>query len=215
MASTFIIGRSGNQPFKITADSVSNEHARVTIDNNGVWTLEDLDSPNGTYIRNASGEFNQVYKKIISEDTVIRLGRGGHHGCIFTGHQLISTPGDYSYEFRNLKKALARQQADEAMMQAKSERNGWISKCSGMAAIAICALLGSIDGINIDPVYTNCKCPYNCRAIIQKRQGSHGATTAKKTETDCMPQMRPPLVGIRCRKHDLPIMQSPLNHINT
>ena len=69
MASTFIIGRSGNQPFKITADSVSNEHARVTIDDNGVWTLEDLDSPNGTYIRNASGEFNQVYKKIISEDT--------------------------------------------------------------------------------------------------------------------------------------------------
>ena len=151
MASTFIIGRSGNQPFKITAESVSNEHTSVTIDNNGVWTLEDLDSPNGTYIRNASGEFNQVYKKIISEDTVIRLGRGGHHGCIFTGHQLISTPGDYSYEFRNLKKALARQQADEAMMQAKSERNGWISKCSGMAAIAICALLGSIDGINIDP----------------------------------------------------------------
>lgn len=151
MAHTFIIGRGGNQPFKITADSVSTEHARVTIDDNGVWTIEDLDSANGTYIRNTDGEFNQVFKKTIDEDTIIRLGRGGHHGHVFTAHQLVSTPGDYSYEFRQLKKALVHQSELEAKLQAKAERNGWISKCAGMGAVALCALLGSIDGISIDP----------------------------------------------------------------
>lgn len=151
MAQTFTIGRGGNQPFKINADSVSTEHARITIEDNGMWILEDLDSANGTYIRNADGEFNQVFKKTITEDTVIRLGRGGHHGYTFTAHQLIATPGDYSYEFRRLKKALDRQNKQESHLQAVAERNGWISRCAGMGAVGLCALLGSIDGINIDP----------------------------------------------------------------
>jgi len=47
---TIILGRKGDQPFAITADGVSSQHAKITIDGDK-WTLEDLHSTNGTFIR--------------------------------------------------------------------------------------------------------------------------------------------------------------------
>ena len=47
----FILGTEGNQPFKITQMGVSHQHARITIGDDGVWTLEDLNSTNGTFVR--------------------------------------------------------------------------------------------------------------------------------------------------------------------
>ena len=47
----FILGTEGNQPFEIKQKGVSHQHARVTIGDNGVWTLEDLNSTNGTFVR--------------------------------------------------------------------------------------------------------------------------------------------------------------------
>ena len=49
----FIIGKEGTQKFLIplTKTRVSRQHARITIDDNGVWTLEDLNSTNGTLDR--------------------------------------------------------------------------------------------------------------------------------------------------------------------
>ena len=55
-----LLGTEGNQPFKITQQGVSRQHARITIGDDGIWTLEDLNSTNGTFIRNEEGEAQDV-----------------------------------------------------------------------------------------------------------------------------------------------------------
>ena len=98
MEKSFIIGREGNQPFTISQEGVSREHAKLTIDDNGKWTLEDLNSGNGTFIRNEEGDLEQIGKKTISERTYICLGPDNINGCKFYARQLIA-PKDYQREF--------------------------------------------------------------------------------------------------------------------
>lgn len=98
MGKIFIIGRQGDQPFKIVQEGVSREHARLTIDDSGKWVLEDLNSDNGTFIRNEDGDLEQISKKVISESTYICLGPDNINGCKFYARQLIA-PKDYKKEF--------------------------------------------------------------------------------------------------------------------
>lgn len=154
MATEYIVGRHAESPVKIPADknAVSSHHVKITIADDGVWTLEDLNSPNGTYVRDENGEFQRVYKKQIVETDIIRLGSAGIASMVFMARR-VTTPDStsYAYEFRQLKQLRKQQAEKEAAMEKKIERNGWISKCAGLGAIGVCALLGSIDGVNIDP----------------------------------------------------------------
>ena len=45
-----IIGKEGTQKFPINNSRVSRQHAKITVSDSGQWTLEDLNSTNGTYI---------------------------------------------------------------------------------------------------------------------------------------------------------------------
>lgn len=104
MATTITIGRKGNQPFPIQIASISSEHARVTLDGDE-WVLEDLNSTNGTYIRNnETGDFERIGRKVITEDTVIRLGNGGRFNeVVFMAHHLIvKDPNDYAWELNQI-----------------------------------------------------------------------------------------------------------------
>jgi len=98
MVQVIIIGRKGDQPFAISQDGVSREHAKLTIGDDGRWQLEDLGSDNGTFIRNADGDWEQIGKKVISESTYISLGPDNANGCKFYGWQLLS-PKDYRKAF--------------------------------------------------------------------------------------------------------------------
>lgn len=100
---SIIIGKEGQQRFPIKNAGVSRQHARITIDN-GVWVLEDLDSTNGTYIREDNGKFIRIDKLGISEDTVIRLGDDSLNGYAFMAHHVLEeNPDNYRYEFRRLQ----------------------------------------------------------------------------------------------------------------
>lgn len=151
----YIIGRAssdGMVKVPATCDRVSGTHARITVDDYGTWTLEDLDSKNGTFVRDDNGEFQRVYRKQISKKTVIRLGSGGSGCFVFTaGHVQAPEPDNYEYEFHQMKKLLRAQQDKEQKKEKAIERNGWIAKFSGFGVIGICALLGSIKGVDIDP----------------------------------------------------------------
>lgn len=98
---TIILGREGNQPFPIKDefDGVSRKHAQITINDHGDWFLEDLDSANGTYIRDEStGEMLPVTKKrMISPMTFILLGPDNSKGCCFFAKQAKSY-GDFTEE---------------------------------------------------------------------------------------------------------------------
>lgn len=102
MNKVITIGKEGDQPFNIKQEGVSREHARLTIDDNGQWMLEDLGSSNGTFIRNEKGELDQIARKTITEDSYICLGPDNANGCQFYARQLV-TPKDYHKEFDYLE----------------------------------------------------------------------------------------------------------------
>lgn len=103
--SEIIIGRNGNQPFPITAQGVSSHHASLTIKEDGVWVLRDLNSKNGTYVRNNRFQFERIGEKVITKDSFIRLGDETINGITFMALQLIKEdPDDYTYEYSELRR---------------------------------------------------------------------------------------------------------------
>lgn len=153
MSTEIIIGRSSASPIKVPDDrvAVSGKHVKITVSDNGDWKLEDLQSANGTFIRNESGEFDRVYKKDISEFDVIRMGNDGANSFVFTARRAMFPNDSYRKEFKHLKKVLDTCKAEEARKEKRIEINGWISKLSGAAVMIVCAILASIKGIDIDP----------------------------------------------------------------
>jgi len=151
----YIIGRSVSDGMVRVPDScksVSGKHARITVDDFGNWNLEDLNSTNGTYVRDDKGEFTRVFSKKIGKNSIIRLGPGDAGSFVFTaGHVQAPAHDDYEYEFRQVRKLMEKQLEEEHKKEKVIERNGWLAKCAGFAVIGICAILGSIKGVNIDP----------------------------------------------------------------
>ena len=99
MVREYIIGRSASSAVKVPLDKngVSGTHAKISIGDNGVWMLCDLDSTNGTYVSDDLGVFHRIYSKEISEDDIIRLGSGGASSFVFTAHRVLDDADDYSY----------------------------------------------------------------------------------------------------------------------
>ena len=71
-----LIGKFGNQPFKLTEPSISREHALFHLDEaTGKMTLRDNNSTNGTWIMSASGSFKRLTGEVpVSLNTLVRLG---------------------------------------------------------------------------------------------------------------------------------------------
>lgn len=99
-----IIGKRGEQPFQITGVNVSAQHAELIIDSQtGVWTLKDLNSTNGTFIRDEfTGDLRRISTKIIHPLTFICLGSDNTKGCTFYARQLLN-PGNYNDELRYIR----------------------------------------------------------------------------------------------------------------
>lgn len=68
-----IIGKEGTQKFPINNSRVSRQHAKITVSDSGQWTLEDLNSTNGTYIIDDNDELVQIKKVSITEFTRVSL----------------------------------------------------------------------------------------------------------------------------------------------
>lgn len=69
-----IIGKEGNQPFPITDEYVSRQHAIFTYDElTGVMTLADQASANGTFVK-MGNQFQQISQCGVDATTDIRLG---------------------------------------------------------------------------------------------------------------------------------------------
>lgn len=152
MAKEYVIGRMAASAVKVPLDKdgVSGRHAMISINDDDVWMLQDLDSTNGTYVRDGDGEFHRIYSKCISEKDVVRLGGGGAGSFVFVAHRVTDDSDSYAYEFRQLRKLLVAQRAAETSLERRNELYGWLSKLSGLAAIGLCAGLDALCGINID-----------------------------------------------------------------
>ncbi len=105
MVEEIIIGRNGNQPFQITAEGVSGHHASLTKRHDGVLVLKDLDSKNGTFVRNQQFLFERIEEKVVDKDSVIRLGDETINGITFSVSRLFTQDvNDYTYEFGRIKR---------------------------------------------------------------------------------------------------------------
>lgn len=71
---TIHIGKEGNQPFKITAPTVSRHHAELDIYDNGEMILRDKLSTNGTFIKMRNGDFRRLQEMKVSKGNTVRFG---------------------------------------------------------------------------------------------------------------------------------------------
>lgn len=84
-----IIGKEGEQPFKIRGHNVSRIHCELTM-NDGKLILRDLNSSNGTFIRDKiTGEFIPIVEKEIDETTLICLASDNNAGCTFYAYNVF------------------------------------------------------------------------------------------------------------------------------
>lgn len=147
-----IIGRNGTQKLKISAEGVSGQHASLTIRDDGQLILKDLDSTNGTYIRNEKYQFERISVKVIKLDTVIRFGNDDSiRSFQCTANQLIKEdPNDYSYEFNELRK---KWEVTMAKREAIEKRATQLSFAP--IACSLIVMAGTIP-YNVNPIALRC-----------------------------------------------------------
>jgi len=152
MEQIYVIGRTGNQPFKIASESVHGEHAKITITEQGKWILEDLkgENGNGTYIQDEYGEFHRVYRVSITPDTIIRLANGGHRSYTFMAHRVLASENDFSYEFKVLSRMYKKFLEQESKREALNVRHNWVAKCSTLIPYLSCPVIEKCTGIQIE-----------------------------------------------------------------
>ncbi len=66
----FVIGRSSKSDFCLDQDSVSRHHARIVRTHDGIYTVSDLGSTNGTYVNDTP-----VSERVLSDGDQIKIGR--------------------------------------------------------------------------------------------------------------------------------------------
>lgn len=137
-----IIGRHSDSAIKVPEDktAVSGSHVKIIIDDNGRWIIEDLDSTNGTFLKDENGDFQRIFKKEIGENSIIRLGQEGYNSFQFMAHRAISEDDSYEYEFRRLKKLLKFHKEEEITIEKRNYRNMLIIKFCAPIAMVICIL---------------------------------------------------------------------------
>ena len=136
----FVLGRETEQPFLIpeTATAVSRQHARITIDDDNNWMLEDLGSPNGTYIRDNVGKFVRVSRIAITPDTFIVLGGENIKGCSFYARHVLN-PNSYVDDFYYISE---KKLEFDNRLKAQEKRSKYIKWfTTGLSAFA---LIGSM-----------------------------------------------------------------------
>ena len=124
-----LIGKHGNQPFKLTEPSISREHALFHKDEvTGRMTLRDKNSTNGTWIMANDGRFKRLVGEApVGPNTIVRLG--AKH--TFMIKELLAGgdgPGGYdaggkksvAVDISNLRAVYEKYQQDKMSLEAKT-----------------------------------------------------------------------------------------------
>lgn len=112
MTKEYIIGREGDQKFKIDDEkfsAVSRRHARLTVDEEtGQWRLCDEGSANGTYIVDDKGNLLPVTGEVaITPTTRISLGGKRYNALTIVAHTVVDGGSTFAPDFDELERRLA------------------------------------------------------------------------------------------------------------
>lgn len=139
---TIIIGKKGDQPFKITGMGVSRHHATFTVDDYGRWILADNNSANGTFVRDENtGNLIRVGNNgvVITEMTFIVLGSDNSAGCCFFAKQLIN-PGDYMEEHFYMRNKKLEFDKEEEKVIKRAKMVKIILMAVMLVSLALCSM---------------------------------------------------------------------------
>ena len=124
-----LIGKHGNQPFKLTEPSISREHALFHKDDvTGRMTLRDKNSTNGTWIMANDGRFKRLVGEApVGPNTIVRLGAkhtfmikelraggDGHGGYDAGGKKSVAV------DISHLRAVYEKYQQDKMSLEAKT-----------------------------------------------------------------------------------------------
>lgn len=157
-----IVGKEGDQKFAVKGSRVSRKHAKITVGDDGVWTLEDLGSTNGTYVFNEKDELVQVKRLNITEFTRIVLADQTSMGFTFYAHHILEDdPKNYQSEFRHVLKihdqALQEKLRLDKTLQRKNLMRfipGFISAMVGLVLTMLLPLNQKVYGVAVTAVFT-------------------------------------------------------------
>lgn len=145
-----IIGKKGEQPFKISdsAVGVSRQHAEVDVNGlDGQWTLRDLNSTNGTYLRDdQTGEFRRITSVSITPMSFIRLGSTNSKGCSFYARQLLA-PGNYREEMLYIYQKEKEYEEKKAKVEKTAKTLRIIQTAAPFVIFGLSLLLWSTNGM--------------------------------------------------------------------
>src|SRR5258705_353684 len=65
----YIVGRDSEAGFVVSRSSVSRQHARLYVDDDGNWWVEDLNSTNGTFVNEV-----RVRAQLLTDADQVRFG---------------------------------------------------------------------------------------------------------------------------------------------
>ncbi len=141
----YYIGRSYPQTIKIDErhNAVSREHAKIIVQDNGDWFLEDLNSTCGTFVADANGKWIRVSRLRITPSTKILLGPPTINGFSFTA-SYVEQNLDPAWE--DLQFRLNELREDERKFKRRAKNMGWMQKAAAafgvLVAVAIVAAIG-------------------------------------------------------------------------
>ena len=132
-----ILGKEGTQAFTISQPGVSRKHARMIIEDD-VWTLEDLESANGTFILDEKGEMTQVVRRQVQPHTLIFLGPDNANGCSFYARYAVEGTYPADFDYLEERDALFRKEEEKAEQMPQTVRKVVGSVSAIALALSFC-----------------------------------------------------------------------------
>jgi pSer/pThr/pTyr-binding forkhead associated (FHA) protein len=134
----------------LTNSGVSRQHLLVSVPAtmDGDWIVRDLDSVNGTFVREDDGSFRQIHGEVhLRWDSVVRMGPANVLGYTFWLCQLLQTdPKDFSLQFRRLNMLLDEFHAEKQQMDedAKKQQKKSIYRRAGLSIAMLPLRIGGM-----------------------------------------------------------------------
>lgn len=113
-----LIGKQGNQPFKLTDSTISRNHALFHLDPaTRRMTIKDTNSTNGTWLLAKDGKFKRINDEVqVGPETLVRLGET----YTFRIKQLLAQPEEPPVDISDLKTVYEVYTQNKLILDGKS-----------------------------------------------------------------------------------------------